>query len=121
MTETPYEKRVEELARAMLIAGNSEWFSEEHINSVLAKTTHDRECEDGEYCDFCWANREREVARATMEDDRAAGYALVPREATETMISCARIEHETLPKWEDLLNGINAAIAEGDVLKGDRE
>ena len=56
--------RIEQIARATMIAGNSEWFSEEHIDSVLAKTTHDADCDDGEYCDFCWANREREIARA---------------------------------------------------------
>ena len=118
MTETPYEKRVEELARAMLIAGNSEWFSEEHINSVLAKTTHDPDCEDGEYCDFCWANREREVARATMEDDRAAGYALVPRTPTVKMNATLWQEGGLQGRFDTALSD---AIAAGDVLKGDRE
>ena len=57
---------VEAMARAAMIVGNLDWFSEDHIDTVLAKTGHDEDCEDGEYCDFCWANRERAQARAAL-------------------------------------------------------
>ena len=57
---------VEVMARAAMIIGNRDWFTDDHIDTVLTKTGHDEDCEDGEYCDFCWANRERAQARAAL-------------------------------------------------------
>lgn len=59
-------------------------------------------------------------ARATMESDDAAGYALVPREATEAM---ANAHQGRVPSFrldvhdkKDAIRKVNAANAAGDLL-----
>ena len=56
---------------------------------------------------------------AVMVYFRAAGLALVPREATEAMVDVACDVHDCPEKFRQEV--INAAIREGDILKGDKK
>jgi hypothetical protein len=58
---------IEKVARALLMTPqNTEYYGDAHLEKVLAATTHDSDCEFGEYCDFCWANDVRGDARAAI-------------------------------------------------------
>ena len=93
-----YEKRVDEWARVIC---------ETPEDGAVTVTRYDALGEE-------WKEKYRREARALMAYISAAGFALVPVEATDRMIQHAHCHSFISVK-------INAAIAAGDVLKGDEK
>ena len=93
--------------------------------AVLAATKHAGDCTGQPHtCLVCEADKYRELAEATMKADTAAGYALVPLEATDEMVNIGLVKHwpdiEPYPlptNGDRMQNAINAAIATGNILR----
>ena len=105
----------------------------ESNHAIFDATDHRGDC-TGECftCPLCEANDYREMARAILEHFRAAGFALVPVEATEEMIEAGTLVEERVasdlenyvsgvtPDWDTgmKVNAVTeAAIKAGDVLR----
>ena len=124
-----YKEHVERRARALMLQAKGKASAEYHFSLK----DHAKLCETHpESCGYCHAESFRLAARATMESDHAAGLALVPVEATETMVDAITTRSDEIDEeMRNYVSGVStdwdtgmvaqehyrAAIREGDILK----
>ena len=116
MADMTRDKLVEVMAR-MRCAADTE-HGDGAAPAIFDVTEHRGDCTNEPFsCALCHANEYREAVDRDFSALSAAGYAVVPLEATEEMATAAQLGYTTMMKH--VQRRINAASAEGNILKGD--